>query len=253
MRASKVGRGACSALVAVGVCIMAVWAIRRGHTSACPCLAAAGRPPLSLSRVSHYGIGLSLYPGKRTVTNKRPAGFTLLELLISISLLAILLVTAVPSFRSAIQNNRLTTQTNDLVTALQLARTEALKRATAVSVCASDTTTATPTCGSDWTDGWMVVVDANAPGASSVSIGERLRLWSGLTGGTTVGHNGEEDFVRYLPDGSIDRVSLPPPPSGNAPRPPWTYDLAIPHCTGDHARQLEIGSTGRISVTRVEC
>jgi prepilin-type N-terminal cleavage/methylation domain-containing protein len=53
-------------------------------------------------------------------------GFTLIELLVTLAIAAILLTTAIPSFREIIRNNQLTTQANNLVTALHLARSEAV-------------------------------------------------------------------------------------------------------------------------------
>ena len=70
---------------------------------------------------------------------------------------SILLAIAVPSFREMSANNRLTTQANDLVAALNLSRSEAIKRNTSVTFCrvASDTDTTCPTSTSQWL-GWIV-------------------------------------------------------------------------------------------------
>ncbi|QKK03746.1 MAG: prepilin-type N-terminal cleavage/methylation domain-containing protein [Pseudomonadota bacterium] len=178
------------------------------------------------------------------MTNKRPAGFTLLELLISISLLAILLVTAVPSFLDAIQNNRLTSQANEFVTAMQLARSEALKRNRPVTVCASDTSAETPSCGGAWTDGWIVATDANGAGDNSVSVSEILRVWPAVTGNSTITPSDSETFVRYLPRGEVDTA---------AATFPIVFQLRIPHCTRDSARDIRIVAGGRAIVERVEC
>jgi type IV fimbrial biogenesis protein FimT len=61
-------------------------------------------------------------------------GFTLLELMVTIAVLAILATIGVPSFQGLIQSNRVTTQTNELVTALNFARTEAIKRGRSVQL-----------------------------------------------------------------------------------------------------------------------
>lgn len=67
---------------------------------------------------------------------KQPKGFTLLELLVTVALVALLAAYAVPSFRNTMQNNQLVACANKLVTAVQFARTEAV--ATRNSVLVSD-------------------------------------------------------------------------------------------------------------------
>jgi type IV fimbrial biogenesis protein FimT len=88
-------------------------------------------------------------------------GFTLLELLITLAVAAILLSIAVPSFSTAIQNNRMTTQINELNSALSLGRSEAVKRNNPITICQSSNGTS---CTGDWEDGWIVFVDPNADG-----------------------------------------------------------------------------------------
>lgn len=175
-------------------------------------------------------------------------GFTLLELLILIAVLAILLSVAVPSFFSAIQNSRMTAQANDLVTAFQLARSEALKRKVPISICASDTSADEPTCGSDWSEGWIVIIDSNAVGTTSASYDsyddDVLRVWSALTGDAAISGTNAPDFVRYLPNGQIDLDAGDPAPE---------FEMRIPKCTGEKQRNIEISRTGRASAERVEC
>jgi type IV fimbrial biogenesis protein FimT len=65
---------------------------------------------------------------------KKTGGFTLIELLITLAVLAIVLAFAVPSFTNLIENSRVTTQTNNLLAAVNLARSEAVKRGVEVSI-----------------------------------------------------------------------------------------------------------------------
>jgi len=101
----------------------------------------------------------------------RQTGFTLLELMITMAIAAILLTVAVPSFQTTISNNRLATQTNSLVTDINIARSEAAKRGTGVVLCSSSNPNApAPTCigaGNAWTSGWIVFV--NGPGDTDAS------------------------------------------------------------------------------------
>jgi type IV fimbrial biogenesis protein FimT len=99
--------------------------------------------------------------------HRRHAGFTLLELLTVVTIAGLLLAVAVPSMRAFVQNSRMTGAANDLVRALQVARTEAVKRRRNVVVCtADDPLAATPACAGEATlNGWVVFVDSNSDGA----------------------------------------------------------------------------------------
>ncbi|MFI9650975.1 GspH/FimT family pseudopilin [Guyparkeria sp. GHLCS8-2] len=68
----------------------------------------------------------------------RSSGFSLIELMITIVVAGILLAVAIPSFRNLILSNELTTTTNEWVTAVNLARSEAIKRSAPVVVCGAD-------------------------------------------------------------------------------------------------------------------
>lgn len=102
--------------------------------------------------------------------SRHARGFSLVELMVTIAVLAILLAIGIPSFASLIASNRLTSATNELVAALQTARTEALRRNARVTVCpAASGATA---CSGAWRDGWMAFVDptpGNAPAPESAN------------------------------------------------------------------------------------
>jgi type IV fimbrial biogenesis protein FimT len=85
------------------------------------------------------------------------SGFTIVELLITIAVAGILLGIAVPSFTAMTVNSRLTTQTHDLIAAVNLARSEAIKRNGSVSLCRVDkpSATACATSNRDW-EHWAV-------------------------------------------------------------------------------------------------
>lgn len=84
-------------------------------------------------------------------TRRAAHGFTLIELVTTIAIAAILMVLAVPSFTTYQRNSELTAHANSLLAAINAARSEAMKRGRNAMVV--------PTDGADWTTGWVVFVD----------------------------------------------------------------------------------------------
>lgn len=98
---------------------------------------------------------------------KKQKGFTLLELVIVVAVVAILTIYAVPSFRASMVNNRLIGETTNLTSVLNLARAEALRRNDYVSICPSSS--GTSCSGSDYAIGSMIFTDTNNTGYDSTS------------------------------------------------------------------------------------
>ena len=83
-------------------------------------------------------------------------GLTLVELMVTLAVLAILVTVGVPQFQSVIQGNRAISSANELLGTLQLARSESVKRGRDVLICpSSDQDTCTG--NTDWSVGWIVV------------------------------------------------------------------------------------------------
>lgn len=91
---------------------------------------------------------------------RRMAGFSLGELMVTLLVVAVVAAIALPSYRSIILHARLTTQIHDFAAALNLARSEAVKRGYKVTVCPS-TNQASCTGGTQWEQGWIVFVDVD--------------------------------------------------------------------------------------------
>jgi type IV fimbrial biogenesis protein FimT len=105
-------------------------------------------------------------------------GFTLIELMVTLVVVAVLLAIGVPSMSKLIASNRISTQTNEFVGALSLARAEAVRRSEGVSIRSK---------GGDieFAPGWLVFRDPALTG-SAPSAANILRESSGFTGSTSL-------------------------------------------------------------------
>jgi type IV fimbrial biogenesis protein FimT len=93
-------------------------------------------------------------------------GFSLIELMVVLSVATILLGIGVPSFRALIQSQRMTTTVNDLFAAINLTRSEAMQRGARVDLVPADAD------GKDWGRGWAVFIDKNSD--QIVDAGEQV-------------------------------------------------------------------------------
>ena len=142
----------------------------------------------------------------------RPSpGFTLLELMIAITILSILMLIGVPSFRDMAARNRISGQANQMLTLLTLARSEAIQRNRSVVVCTVSAISPTACeANPDWANGVLVFVDINGndgvytpptstPPAATDDL--LLRVDVPFGSGSTVVYNGAGNRVAYQPTG----------------------------------------------------
>lgn len=171
---------------------------------------------------------------------KNHRGFTIIELMITLAVVGVAITLAAPGFGRFIRDQQVTTQTNDFLTSLNLARSEALKRGDAVSVCASDDG-ATCSGNNDWDNGWIVFTDEGPnPGTLEGGVGETLlRVHAGIDGGTTLTADGGTAFVRFMGDGLADTRD--------------DFTLTPAECDGDQIRSIDLSATGRAETSKVAC
>lgn len=173
------------------------------------------------------------------------AGFTLLELLASASIVTILLSVGVPSLSDTIRTNRLITQTNTFITTLNAARSEAVKQGRRVTVCKSADRNSCATSGT-WEQGWIAFVDLDANGSRDISEGSaEMIVQSGheLSDGnklTVVSGSDFDNYISYLATGRA---------LGNNGNDSGTFKICDPQVSV--VRKVEINITGRPQLERV--
>jgi len=155
------------------------------------------------------------------------AGFTLIELMVTLTVAAILMAVAIPSLQTFVQNDRQWTQANSMVMSLNAARSEAIKQNVpgGVTVCASSDGA---TCsGASWSQGWVVINPTLPAGTPVMSI-------PALPTGSTLTEAGAATQVVFQSNGMITAPAL----------------LAFKMCDsrgGSYARYLQVSKSGRVA------
>jgi type IV fimbrial biogenesis protein FimT len=169
----------------------------------------------------------------------RPAGFTIVELLVTIVVLSILLGLAVPAFRSFMQNDQQWVQQNNLVLGLTTARSEAIKDDVngAAQICSSNNGT---TCtGTAWDQGWIVLgVDPLNP----TNPQKRLQVVGALPTGTTLTEANNNFVLTFMSNGTLG-------PLANA-EPAVAFKMCDMRGAA-YARYLQVTLMGRVLASAV--
>ena len=158
------------------------------------------------------------------VANAR--GLTLIELMVAITILAILLGWAVPSFNNAALSSKLTGFANDLVSSTQIARSEAIKRNVPITLCAAAATDTTCATSGGWEVGWI------------------------LLQGTTIlqRHQALPTEFRIV-QGTFGALTFPPDVVGTTPA---TFKVCRAVPVGREERTVRVTTSGGTAVARTE-
>lgn len=169
-------------------------------------------------------------------SSKRSQGFSLVELMVAITILGVLLAIALPGFQSFVTQNRLTAQINELVGDLSLARNESSTRGRNVNVCMAASATACATSGTDWAVGRLIWVDTNGNGALDSGNNEIIKYTAPLEGGVSL-NNASGPLVTFRPGGGLTASAM-------------TFTLCAPGTVTGRTATLPF--TGRAAAKRVE-
>ena len=129
-------------------------------------------------------------------------GFTIYELLITMLMIGIILSIGVPSMTGFMQNSRITGTANDLHASFYLARSEAARSKSNITICASNNSMdAAAACGGAFDDGWIIFVDLNGDVARA-GVGENvLRAHPAIPETIDIITNGGADYFSFAPSG----------------------------------------------------
>jgi type IV fimbrial biogenesis protein FimT len=207
--------------------------------------------PLVLRRLPLIGVpGMrrrpSLYSRRTqgrhmTPTQIRAAGFSLIELITGMTVLAVLLAISVPSFSNLIRNQKIATQANSVVGALNYARGEVAARSMPITVCAASSVDRTECANStNWQFGWIIFTDRSGnPGV--------------IDGTDEVLQTGEPPVAGFSITGSSAFVSFGFRSGQTAAQNFVIRSTDASRCAITGTRTIDVTVTGRVSTSKGNC
>ena|GEM_PF-92600 len=177
----------------------------------------------------------------------RAGGFTLIELMITISIVAVIAMIGIPAMGDFILNNRIRSQSGNLMLQLTHARSEAMRTASRVTICPG--TSGSGCAGSAWESGWVAFIDTNADAIldSGEDSGETVVLvGQALDGGNTLRSATFSSYISFRHDGSSADISGASQGGSFA----LCDRRSRPFGDGDDAWAIVITVTGRIKVLK---
>ena len=168
-------------------------------------------------------------------------GFTLLELLITIAITAIVVALAAPSFTDVLDDNILLTQTNQFATAINVARSEAVKRNGRVLICKRVGNQCATSNAANWEDGWIIFADSNDD--NIVDSGEEISILDPLRTGYTLRSENDTNWLAFSASGKASSDVA-------ATFTGVVFRLCSPDQDTTTARSLDMNVAGRTQILR---
>ena len=137
-------------------------------------------------------------------------GLTLIELMVTLVIVVVTISVAAPGMQRLICGNRLRTETDRLLVAINLARSEAVNRNTPVSLCPSTmASSGEDSCSGSLADGWIVFTNQDRDGVVDAGTDQVIRAFAAIPRGYSLtnlaGTRAVTEAITYLPDGSSRR------------------------------------------------
>jgi type IV fimbrial biogenesis protein FimT len=134
--------------------------------------------------ISHLYAHTIIDIGIREAYMKSIRGFTIVELMVTLVILAIITMAAAPSFNNVIRSSRIDSNLSKIRSAFVFARAEAASRQEGVSICIANSDFTDCATGTDWGGGWIVFTDEDNDYAyETADDDEILRIWEGISEG----------------------------------------------------------------------
>ncbi len=153
----------------------------------------------------------------------RSRGFTLIELLVVMLIAALSLAAAAPLMTSVLHRVRVGVESTRLLSAINLARSEAVLRSVPVTLCPSLIAhSGEASCAGDYAQGWMIFANVDRDRSVDAGSDEVLHIFSGVPHGFSVrngaGTGYAERAINFLPDGTSrsNQTLMVCPPAGSA-------------------------------------
>lgn len=160
-------------------------------------------------------------------------GFTIIELMITLAVVAVLAAISAPSFSEMLRSHRLTTQANLFLSQMHFARSEAVRRGQPVMILSNSSS-------DNWADGWVIFIDSSFDGEfdqnADIVLYEQNALQNNIT---VLSDSNIDDWLAYLPTGY-------PTASGNIA---GNGEFQLCNAGLSSARILRVNTTGRPEIT----